>query len=132
MKAHQEAAIAELARVCSRALASFASAFTSPTLSEDHTRVLRRFDALLTGDVQATDREAVLLGWLMEQVQPETLRRNFRSRMWQGSREYGPIELQGDPRDFRVEAIEEVLDAAAYTIFETLREEDRAPKGVGG
>jgi hypothetical protein len=42
-------------------------------------------------------------------------------RLAMGRRQYGPLDVAGDPRDWRKEASEEALDCAVYLACEVMR-----------
>jgi|HubBroStandDraft_2_1064218.scaffolds.fasta_scaffold47142_4 hypothetical protein len=47
-------------------------------------------------------------------------------RLAVGRKCYGPLDIKGDPRDWRHEASEELLDGCVYLAAETLRSEGAA------
>jgi hypothetical protein len=48
-------------------------------------------------------------------------------RLAMGQRSYGRLDAQGDPRDWRAEAAEELLDGCVYLAAEVLRREKGEP-----
>lgn len=46
-------------------------------------------------------------------------------RLATGRKAYGPLDIRGDARDLKREAIDEALDLAVYVSCELLRREDR-------
>ena len=42
-------------------------------------------------------------------------------RLAMGQKQYGPLAIKGDPRDFTHEAHEEFLDASVYLAIQTIR-----------
>ena len=43
-------------------------------------------------------------------------------RLAMGRRQYGPLDVQGDRRDWKREAAEELLDGCVYLAAETMRQ----------
>ena len=50
------------------------------------------------------------------------------TRAWAGQARYGCLDLSGDPRDFRAEALEELADACFYLAAAILRRQSRHPR----
>lgn len=57
-------------------------------------------------------------------LEPDAIRVVERvvERLRLGQRQYGPLDLATNPRDWKAEAVEELLDATAYLAMQTLKD----------
>jgi hypothetical protein len=64
------------------------------------------------------------LGELIADMNQDELRVMLRiaERLTMGRRQYGPLELAGDKRDWRAEGAEELLDGTVYFAIQSLKE----------
>lgn len=72
------------------------------------------------------ERPTVTPGWVsVEGLGPDETRVVLRvvERLRKGFRDYGALDIAGNPKNWRAEATEEFLDGAIYMAMESIRQE---------